>query len=655
MSNMEKVFGVGGWLSKSLDNYRPRPGQVALAKVVEAGIHDRQHVVGEGPTGTGKSFAAAFPAAIHAVTTGEKVVYATANITLQEQLINKDLPLIADVLAKEGSTRPVKFALLKGMGNFLCMSELDKQRKSNKLVKPDWLKGISAWADNTETGDRSDLMLDYPEWHKVSISGDECPGKECRFYQQCWAIRARRLAKEADIVVANYHLVFTDFMVRAATMGKAGLLPEYGVLIMDEAHEAAGIAMDFQGFQFTRWTISSLLAGNKTEQQLGMRYADDFLSALGKYEDRANKDKILREPFPNSDGEKLVDILKRNAQDKQQESEQLRGQADSAVDSEKRGEYREEAAKAAKRAGAMLERADQIGWALSGDHPSGYVLYTEEMYDKKARQYRGKLCCKVVDVQPFFRDNVFDDKVAILTSATLTTHGNFEFIAGELGLEDGEYASLIAPNPFNPERCAIIIPEDAPEPWKKEHQVYVADTIELIAKSIGGKTMALFTSWKNLNATRERLERTLPGTHIIAQGGDLPKAKMIEQFKRASNAVLLGTASFWQGVDIPGEALSVVVIDKFPFLSPTDPVLKFMESKLGRKTFAAYSIPKAIISLKQGVGRLIRTEEDYGCVVICDSRYHSKQYGVQFNHAFPQDAPLGDDVEQAVDFLAGLR
>lgn len=647
---VKSIIMEGGLLSKRLDGYRPRPGQLALAEAVEEAIAGRHHLLAEAATGTGKSFGYGLPAGLHAVTADETVVIATANITLQEQLINKDLPLIAEIV-EEATGKCLNFRLIKGMGNYLCLDKL-----SEATGCEEWYEDVTEWAGATETGDKSELEVEYPPavWSKLSTTSEDCLRDKCKFRDDCFVYKARREEERTHVIVTNYHMLFTDLSVREATEGHAYVLPDYDVLVMDEAHEAKDIAMAFQGFELTggklRW-LANRLRGTKIEGASAradrlLNIMEFFFNRLRLYEDRLNRDFIIREPLGWDEG--LVKNLKNT-------SDFLRNHA---MSEKPRNEDAKSAlARIGKLGEVFLKRSLELDSVCFGHDdppalPTGMVYYVE-----KRQKGDVSLCCKGVEVQEFLRDNLFDKKTVIGTSATLTTNGHFMFIASELGLEQGEYAALIAPSPFDPERMLVIIPSSIPDPRDREaHMRATAETVVYLTEQLGGQIMALFTSYKAMNHSAQILKQKCPEQIILVQG-EMPKSRIIEFFKSTNSAVILATSSFWQGVDIPGKALSCLVIDKFPFLPPTDPVLKYMEGRLGSDGMSAffdYSVPKAVIAMKQGVGRLIRTETDFGVVVLCDNRLTTKNYGAQFERSLPYGHYRSNRLSDAKAFLGEM-
>lgn len=680
--NVDQIFKREGPLSKYLPNYLPRPGQVALAKAVESSLRDERHLLAEGPTGTGKSLAYGIPAAIHALTYGESVVIATANIALQEQLAKKDLPLIKNVMA-DLKLGDLKFYSRKGLGNYVCLYKLEELVLESKEV---WPKELRKWVKTNNIGDKEELPIDYHEsWWQVAANRDECHHHRCRYYDDCYAFRSRVTEVEGGcLVVTNYHLLYADRLVVEATAGASRLLPEYSVVVMDEAHEAVEIARGFQGFDLS---MSSIGWAAKRFRKL-VPGSDNLVEKM-REEGRAFFEKLMAfhkerdggafyEPL--GFGKELIAVLRECGGVALTWSDRLKGKEEEEM---------------LRRLGDLLFRRayelESTCYGLKENQPGLLFAETEEetadwsgtlddeeeeekdkepeigeleddsvYYTETEQNERGltvKLCKKVIEVQDFLRQQFLDCFTLIGTSATLSTHGNFDFIAKELGLDPDEYSSLIAPSPFDARKMLVVVPCGFPSPKEREQHIYaVTRTIERIVKDLGGRSMALFTSYRSLNAASEYLSKKLEGIDLLVQG-KLPRGKIVEMLKQNERSLILATASFWQGVDIPGRALSCLFIEKFPFAPPTDPVMAYMENKLARRNgdrfaaFTHYSVPKAVIALKQGVGRLIRQESDYGAVVLFDTRLETASYGDHFESAFPKDHFRSDDVATVVKFI----
>jgi ATP-dependent DNA helicase DinG len=649
-------FGEGGMLAEELEGFRPRQGQTDLAEAVKNAIEKKRHLIAEAPTGTGKSMAYGIPTAVNTVEYGTTAVIATANITLQEQLVQKDLPIIKKVIQRcmpddaSEAFNYFEYVLVKGMSNYLCLLGLEEAEDENG--SDDWYREILKWSRKTGTGDKSELAVEYPSqiWSKVSTSSDDCLRKNCPHYDGCFVFKARRASKQAHIIVTNYHMLFTDVLVRNMSDGNASLLPDYDLVIMDEAHEVADIAMDFQGFQLTpskmRWAVKALTKiPNSEDAQRMMKHAyasvDGFFAVL---ERAARQGRIVDKPIGEDGGicksfRMVADFMQRFAKDN--------------VDAKASDKAASLKARLVMAAGLCRKRAREIEEFCYGvrppeelkieiketekkmrgqiplfpkeekeeldalkeelrqgpKFPKGYVYYFEEGERQLA------LCAKVVTPQAFLRENFFEQKTVIMTSATLSTGGDFDFLAKEVGLTDDEYDGLIVPSPFDPEQVLSVIPNESfPSVDSREFTGAVAEVVAEVSANVPGGVMALFTSYRNLNEVRGSLATLLqPDIHLYVQG-EMPKGRIIEHFKRdfdeGRKALILATASFWQGVDIAGQALSVVIIDKVPFARPDDPVMHYLE-RIGESAFFDYSVPKAVIALKQGVGRLIRRETDF--------------------------------------------
>jgi ATP-dependent DNA helicase DinG len=638
---IESFFGENGYLSGLIDNYHMRPSQLELAEAIDNAIVNGTHLLAEAPTGTGKSMAYGVPAAIHALSHNETVVIATANITLQEQLFHKDLPLIAELMSDfeiDGQPAPpLRYLLMKGMGNYLCLDKLEELRE--KQFDEGWFQEISEWADRTETGDKSELAVEYPanEWSKVACSSDDCTKKNCEFFDKCHVMKLRTEGVP-HIVVTNYHMLYTDILVRAATAGNASLLPPYDTLVLDEAHEAVDIAMDFNGFEITfgrvRWLANAMMKiknpGADIIRRALLGKARSFFAELEK----EGTEDILTSPLGYDSG--LVTALLEAGDFVEVEAKAMKERAQDKAEFRTANRLRVLAGSFTK----MSSEVREVAWGVSHEKddsikvlPKGNAYYIE--HDRRRDSY--SLCCKTVDVQDFMRAHIFTNAV-VAVSATLATDYNFKFIAKELGLRDNEFDSKIVGSPFDPENMLVIIPKSVPQPKQRDqHTAAVAHVVERAATDLNGRTMALFTSYRALLAVDKHLRRH-PRDFTILTQGELPKSRIISCFKEDPQSLILATASFWQGVDIPGEALSCLIIDKFPFAPPSDPVVQYLEgvyAEEGRSVFFDYSVPKAVIALKQGVGRLIRTETDFGVVILCDSRIEKTGYGKKFARAFP--------------------
>lgn len=665
--DIEHIFRKDGPLARYWPSYKPRPGQIALAKAVESALGDDRHLLAEGPCGTGKSLAYGIPAAIQVLKNGVSVVIATANIALQEQLFKKDLPFIARLM-RDIELGDLNFYLRKGFGNYLCLAKLEDQILETKEA---WLKKLRRWVEENNKGDKEELPVDYhTKWSLLAADKDDCPESECKFFDECYAFRSQQWSDNRPcIVVTNYHLLYANHIVRTVTDGYKSLLPHYGITVADEAHEMVDIARGFQGFDISMntiwWLITKMTkrvkhpgtADATTELRENCR---DFFERLVDYY-QTHKG-TLSEPL--GFGEEVLESLKKcrdltakaSAVAKNGEEEALLDKLYRYI-SKRKGELRRVCY------GTPVE-VDLRGCAVEENEEDFTNIQPTVLDDDSVYyiEYAGRgqpvhLCSKVIEVQQFIRESVLTPTTLIATSATLSTNNNFDFIAKELGLEADEHASLIAPSPFDPKNMLVVVPSDFPVPQNREqHLKEVSKSIELIVSELGGRSMALFTSYSSLEHVSDYLSTKLPGIDLLVQG-KLPRGKIVEGLRNNEKSLILATASFWQGIDIPGRALSCLFIEKFPFAPPTDPIVSYMERKWTARTgdkfssFMHYSVPKAVISLKQGVGRLIRQETDYGVVVLFDNRIETKNYGIHFESAFPHNHFRSENLSSVTKFI----
>jgi ATP-dependent DNA helicase DinG len=614
---IDTVFGPNGIFARRFQGYTPRHGQIELTRAVDRAIEENAHIMAEAPTGTGKGVAYLVPAIQHAVQHDKRVLVVTGNIALQEQLVGKDLPFLAEVL-------PWKFdyALLKGRQNYLCPSRLHEQEAEPQLDAPgepfdaNAYQAILAWAETTETGDKSELPFEPPArlWRRFSIASEDCKGNECRFRDQCFAAKAKARAEQAMVVIANYNLLHLHLHLREIT-GRDLILPPFDIAICDEGHKMADIAREFFGFRVTAGSVrwAGRLLNRMGHVRLATRLETEtsaFFDALDAYERSDAYDRRLRAPgaVPHQAlRTALVETFRAYQEG-----------MDDVLDADARAEL----TRAMARAMALVIQLD----SAMGLAEEGSVYFLERMPKGGVA-----LASKVVDVSERLRKLFFDATPSVIvTSATLTTGGSFEHAKRELGMRDAR--ELVVESPFDFEKqVLLIVPESLPSPQDPSFVDAVADTVAQIIELAEGRTLGLFTSYRNMNAAYERLSGC--GYRVLRQG-DAPRTQLIEAFRKDVRSVLLGTESFWAGVDVPGESLSCVIIDRLPFPPPDDPVLDAV-SERDPDWFQDFSLPRAIIAFKQGFGRLIRSQLDRGVVVVLDERLVTKRYGKKFIGSLP--------------------
>jgi ATP-dependent DNA helicase DinG len=616
---LSDVFGDGGIFASRFPGYEARPGQVALARMVDEAMSSGRHALGEGPCGTGKGVAYCVPAIHQAVKHGKRVVIATANIALQEQLVTKDLPMLKELLPWD-----FEFALLKGRNNFVCLDRLREAEARGELTMgygdevEQQLQHILGWERETETGDKSELPFvpKVQAWSKASVGSEECKRDGCRFFDDCYAERAKAIAAEADIVVTNFHMLFAHLAIRGET-GRDLVLPPFDFLVLDEAHEAADVAREFFGFTISRFTITRLAqvaaeAGWRPIARKLRDAVDPLFRDIVAFERSASYRKRLRTPG-FVDEEPIVGLL-----------QTLAGVAADRVDDS--GRSREEQNTARNIARLSMLAASRITEAIA--QSDGNKVYWIEL-DTKGR---AKLRAKPIDVSKRLREDLFDTTDSVsLVSATLTTGGHFKFCRAEVGVPD-EALEVIAESPFDfSTQSLLVVPDNIPEPKDPGFPSAVSWALEQVIDACDGRTLGLFTSYRVLNAVYDQVRHY---GHRVLRQGDLPRTELSRIFKEDVGSVLLGTESFWTGIDVKGEALTAVVIDKLPFPHPDDPVISAICERDPR-AFNNYLLPKAIISFRQGVGRLIRSRDDIGVIVLMDRRIAEKNYGRRFLASLP--------------------
>ncbi|MGD0156035.1 MAG: ATP-dependent DNA helicase [Terracidiphilus sp.] len=641
LPSLHEFFAPGGILSSSPLPYEYRSGQYEMAKAVERALAERKHLIVEAGTGTGKTLAYLLPA----LRTGQRVIISTGTKALQDQLYFRDIPFLETLLG------PLHVCYMKGRANYLCRRKLFALRDQpilSGLDEIDEYRQIAEWEQITETGDRAELS-GLPEssalWHKLDARSEACLGSDCPDYRRCFITEMRRRALESDIVIVNHHLFFADTAVRlaAGSAPDAGILPEASAVIFDEAHELEEVASSYFGrslsnvrFEDLARDAEVLLRGkNGTSQipaltlQLRER-ARLFFASLPIHADGRHAF-TNRAEFLESSGDLYVGV--RSAlKILEAELERLND-----ID-EARGL---EARTAGLRADLefMLEStaSNMVFWLERRGLGSNNGSAQSSAPRTGARSARTTfLQATPIDVSELLRELVFDViPTAVLTSATLTVQGGFEHLRRRLGLNDCR--ELVVPSHFRYDRQALLyLPPQMPDPRDPEFVASAAATIERILRITRGRAFCLFTSYAQMRTLHDLLLPVLDFPLLLH--GTAPRKALLEEFRSTPNSVLFGTASFWQGVDVQGEALSCVIIDRLPFAVPSDPVvqarMKAIEEAGGRPFFE-YQVPEAVLTLKQGFGRLIRSLEDRGVLVLLDPRIRSQRYGQIFLQSLP--------------------
>ncbi len=658
-SYLDDVFGAGGVLSKAKPGYRPRAGQVRLSGSVAEAFEERTTLLAEAPTGVGKSFAYLVPATWQAAHNQRRVIVVTANIALQEQIVERDLPFLLEHLPWRFT-----FALAKGWNNYLCKDVLEGARNDH-LRKRLPVYGETArqfehvieWADKTEEGDVSELPFELGELRQhVTVGKDDCLGKQCDHFEFCFARKARKRLDDAQIVVANYHLFFADM----ASGGR--VLPAYQLVVMDEGHKAADIAREFFGQRITPGSVaravSMLDAKGKRAEKLSIpaRIDPELKAQVSEAVDRLfveladlkSDPKRYKARLDRSglfDPTDLVQLLRSAT------VQYSRAMARGGVTPEGRIHLEQQSDRCDVLA-TTLERASQN---VDGDE---WVYYLEEL---AGRTGRVALMAVPFSVAKVLRDNLFEREVdplgVVVASATLATSLNeqgFDFAREQLGADEAE--TLIVESPFDYTRACLVVPRiDLPNDRgeKANWQGQLIEQFLEVVSMAGGRTLGLFTSYRVLNAAFEALRRTNPPFTILKQG-TAPRTQLLERFREDETSVLLGTESFWEGVDVPGPSLSVLFMDRIPFDHFLDPIADAVQAR-DVKAFFNYMVPRATIMFRQGFGRLIRSVSDQGIVVCCDPRLIDKPYGRGFIRSLPKELKVIRLLERASEYLPELR
>ena len=648
--NISNIFCKDGILAKSLKDYEYRPQQVIMAEAIADNINNNSHLIVEAGTGVGKSLAYLIPLILWAREENKKVVISTFTKALQYQLVNKDIPFLKDALSLDFS-----FALCVGGENYLCLRRLNQAGSHGlfELDETEALKELFDWKDRTKTGLKSDMDFEpLPKlWQKVCREGDICFGKKCSYYEKCFYQRAKAIERKAHILITNHHLFF------AHIASGWNVLPKFDSIVFDEAHQLEDIASGYLGIEVSNYRIKNLIntisnpftrkgllsrlewLTPHTISEINLltnrvrRAGDGFFGVLSEKLDGTTKRIRVENFIPNLLKEPLINLfeglkpLMKSAENYEDEKEIL-----SLID----------------RCITLSSDIDSIISQTLTDH-----VYWGEIDGKRIR-----IAATPIDISSILREQVFENiKPVILTSATLSIKGDFSFLRERVGLNNGNELALDSPFNYR-ENVMIYTPNGISDPKDtEEFKRDVIDSIKSILNITHGRTLILFTSYEMLNRAYNALNRLnnsnrLNSLNFLRQG-EMDSYKLVEEFKERDNTVLLGTYTFWQGVDIPGDALQCVIIVRLPFQVPDDPVTEARLERLkenGKDPFIHYQIPNAILMFKQGFGRLIRTQSDKGIVAILDPRVRTRFYGERFLDSLP-DCMRTDSIEKVEEFF----
>ncbi len=619
-----------------------------MAQAVELALEEKRHLIVEAGTGTGKTLAYLMPV----IRSGKRVIISTGTKNLQEQLFYKDVPFLEQALYGDPvSGSRLSVCYMKGRNNYLCrkkLYDLTDQPVLSGLEEIAQYRDIAAWEKTTGTGDRAELA-ELPEasllWHKLDARADACIGQKCSQFERCFITEMRRKAMESDIIIVNHHLFFADLAIKLQADGApdAGILPEAAAVIFDEAHELEDVAGNYFGISVSNLRVDDLARDVESSLQHNRMLSASLSGALGSLRERSQ---FFFSLLPPGDGRFAFDTRREFLEENGDEFVSF-NQALTRLSGELEAlpQKPEEVFQFVRRA---QEIQVQLGYAMESEDRNT-VFWIERRGGRgranspqKGREnFQGRqnvfLQATPIDVGPILRECLWSKlDCAVLTSATLAVGGGFGYIRQRLGMEHARESVL--PSHFDYESQALLyVPPDLPDPRTPQFTTQAAERIRKLLEITRGRSFVLFTSYAQMNDVYQRLlgEVAFP----MLRQGDAPKSALLEEFRLTPNAVLFATSSFWQGVDVQGEQLSCVIIDRLPFAVPSDPVVaarvKAIDAE-GGNAFFDYQVPAAVITLKQGFGRLIRSLHDRGLLVLLDNRILKKQYGRVFVESLPK-------------------
>ena len=650
---VEDILGENGAIARRLDSYEKRIQQIEMAKAVEDAIQEEEHLIVEAGTGIGKSLAYLIPFIYWAVEEKNRILISTYTKTLQEQLIKRDLPFLKDTLKID-----FDFALVVGGENYLCLRRLERVRTYGLLdtrKEVNQLGKIFKIRPYLNRGLRSELDFEplFKVWRRVCRNADLCMGKGCPHHSDCYYVKARKKMHGSQVLVLNHHLFFAHL-----SSGEK-VLPSFKGIVFDEAHNLEEVATSFLGIEISNTEINFLLnslSNPAAQKGLFFRVKDlkdekrDLLEGLVKEAKAAN------ELFFSSLRDKLgKDNLKQRIREKgfmtnllDNPLSRLTFGLNSLLDKEKDEEIKLEISSFLAR---CLEIKDNLRRVIEQEEKD-YVYWVETFPRRNITRYA--LHAAPINIAQELKRRLFNRvKVIILTSATLTTNGDFAFVRERIGLEEGR--ELLLDSSFDYLKQALVyIPSRMPDPWRETFEYFsqVSKEVKDILKIMKGYTFVLFTSFQMLDQVYEEIKEDGSNLNILKQG-DMPRYQLLEEFKKDKSSVLLGTNTFWQGVDVPGEALQCVIITKLPFAVPNEPIveakIEFLRAQ-NKNPFLHYQLPQAIVLLKQGFGRLIRNRKDKGIVAILDPRLKTRHYGKMFFRSLPK-CKITSNLDEVKQFM----
>lgn len=617
-----------------------------MAQSVEEAIAEKRHLIIEAGTGTGKTLAYLLPV----LRSGKRIIISTGTKNLQEQLFFKDVPFLERALFADGGGK-LSVCYMKGRNNYLCrkkLYDLTDQPVLSGLDEIEQFRAISAWEKTTQTGDRAELA-ELPEasalWHKLDARADTCLGQKCKEWERCFITEMRRRGAESDIVIVNHHLFFADLAIKleAENAPDAGVLPDAGVVIFDEAHELEEVAGNYFGISVSNTRMEELARDIEALLQREKLYTAAISGAIKALRERSQ---LFFSLLPAHEGRFAFDgrreFLEENGEEYDALNQALRR---IGAELEQLPQKPEQVFSVARRAQQLQV---QLSFVMEDENPNTVFWIERRGFRGALRTRRASeddsvhgrtnvfLQATPIEVGPILRECLWSKiETAVLTSATLAVGGGFDYIRQRLGLDHARES--VVPSHFDYESQAIFyVPPDLPDPRTPQFAAQASDCIRRLLEITRGRAFVLFTSYAQMNEIYERLLGVL--NFPMLKQGDAPKSALLEEFRITPHAVLFGTSSFWQGVDVQGEQLSCVIIDRLPFAVPSDPVVAARVKAIdagGGNAFYEYQVPGAVITLKQGFGRLIRSLHDRGLLALLDNRILKKQYGRVFVESLP--------------------
>ncbi|WP_300338861.1 ATP-dependent DNA helicase [Accumulibacter sp.] len=636
---LAEVFSAAGPLAASISGYRLRTQQLELAELIAAAMADNRVLVAEAGTGTGKTYAYLVPALL----SGGKVIVSTGTRNLQDQLFSRDIPTVRKALKA-----PVKVALLKGRANYLCHYHLERALADGRFLSRDdaaYAQRIARFAKRTSSGDKAecaDVPENAPVWALVTSTRDNCLGQDCPKHKECFILAARREALAADLVVVNHHLFFADVMLRDE--GTAELLPACNTVIFDEAHQLPEVASVFFGESVSTAQLVELV---RDTQIAGLAAARDCLDLPGLCGVLEKALRDLRLTLPVDPARFALLQLEGRAGFESAVAAVVSELAALAALLESQAQRSEGLESCWRRAGELLERLRSWQSGANADFVRWGETHTHSLQLNATPLVIGEIMHKQMTGHP---------RAWIFTSATLAVQNDFSHYCAEMGLGDASTARWESPFDY-PRQALLYAPRNLPDPNSLAYVEAVVKAALPLLRASGGRAFLLCTSLRAMRRAHELLAEQLAAAGLdlpLLLQGERSKNELLERFRRLGNAILIGSQSFWEGVDVRGEALSLVVIDKLPFASPDDPVLAARIERLrseGRNAFMEYQLPRTVINVKQGAGRLIRDENDRGVLMICDPRLLSKPYGKRIWRSLPP-MKRTRDLDEALAFFA---